>query len=569
MPEGAAWFPGGETPRYFESPDTVITARHLHEVWPALLEVERLVGTGLTAAGYIAYEAAAAFDPAMRTHAPLPEPLLWFGLYRDAAASSHLYSKPAAPLSWKALLSEEEHASAVNRIREWIAAGDSYQVNFTFPLRADWDGDTLGHFAAMRSAQRTPYAAAISTGINEILSASPELFFRLEGNRLSTRPMKGTRPRGRFPAEDSRIAQALLESSKDQAENVMITDLLRNDLGRVARNGSVSVPALFNLERYSTVWQLTSTITAETDATVPAIFRALFPCGSVTGAPKIRAMQIITELEHAPRGVYCGAIGWWAPNRQASFSVGIRTVSVSRAENVATYHTGSGITWDSTAGEEYCECLHKAAVLEESASPFDLLETLLLDGEYQLLQRHLDRMEASADYFDFTFSRGEAIQLLDSVRTQSKGPLRVRLLCAPTGKFRVESFPYTPVPNPLTVALWEGRVNSSDRFLFHKTTRRRVYDQARASRTDCDDMLLLNEKDQLTESCFGNLILRLNGIDYTPPVECGLLQGCQRAEEVEAGRIVERVLLSEDLKRAEKISIFNSVRGRMPARLID
>lgn len=569
MPEGAAWFPGGETPRYFESPDIIVAAHHLQEVWPALLEVERLVGTGLTAAGYIAYEAAAAFDPAMRTHAPLPEPLLWFGLYRHATASSPLHSKPAAPLSWKAQLSEEEHASAVNRIREWIAAGDSYQVNFTFPLRADWDADTLGHFAAMRSAQRTPYAAAINTGINEILSASPELFFRLDGDCLSTRPMKGTRPRGRFPAEDNRIAQTLLESSKDQAENVMITDLLRNDLGRVARNGSVSVPALFNLERYSTVWQLTSTITAETDATVPAIFRALFPCGSVTGAPKIRAMQIITELEHAPRGVYCGAIGWWAPGRQASFSVGIRTVSVSRAERIATYHTGSGITWDSTAGEEYRECLHKAAVLEESASPFELLETLLLDGEYQLLQRHLDRMEASADYFDFTFSRAEAIQLLDSVRTQSKGPLRVRLLCAPSGKFRVESLPLTPVPNPLRVALWEGRVNSSDRFLFHKTTRRRVYDQARASRTDCDDVLLLNENDQLTESCFGNLVLRLSGIDYTPPVECGLLQGCERAEAIDAGRIVERVLGLEDLKRAESISIINSVRGRMPARLID
>jgi len=556
-------------PRYFESPEDIVAAHHLDEVWPALLEVERLVGTGLTAAGYIAYESAAAFDPALHTHTPQPGPLLWFGLYRNITSSPPQLPLPAAPLCWKPQLCPEDHAIAVSRIREWIAAGDCYQVNFTFPLSTEWDGNALGHFAAMHASQPTPYAAAINTGINQVLSASPELFFRLDGNHLTTRPMKGTRPRGRFPAEDQRIARALLESSKDQAENVMITDLLRNDLGRVAKNGSVCVPELFNLERYPSVWQLTSTITAETDSTMPEIFRALFPCGSVTGAPKIRAMQIISELEHGPRGVYCGAIGWWAPGRQATFSVGIRTLSVSKENNLATYHIGSGITWDSAAGEEYRECIQKAAVLQENPSPFELLETLLLDGEYRLLQRHLDRMEASVDYFGFTFCRVRAEELLETVRIQSKGAMRVRLLCPSNGELRVESAPVRPIPPILRVALWDGRVNSNDRFLFHKTTHREIYEKAQASRHDADDVLLRNEKGELTETCFGNLVLRIDGVDFTPPIECGLLSGCERAEEVEAGRLIERVLLPEDLKRAEQIFIINSVRGRMPARLID
>jgi para-aminobenzoate synthetase/4-amino-4-deoxychorismate lyase len=562
------WFPGSEPPRCFRNPRLIVTAHRVEDVWPALQEVERHVANGLTAAGYVAYEAAPAFDRALRTHAPGLMPLLWFGLYAEVDTAPLPSPLEAPALQWQPMLDAETHARALDRIRDLIAAGDTYQVNYTFPLRAPWQGDALLYFAALHASQPTPLAACINTGPYQVLSLSPELFFTLDGDNLTTRPMKGTRLRGRYPEEDATIARELADSAKDQAENVMITDLLRNDLGRIARTGSVSVPGLFTLERYPTVWQLTSTIEAQSDATVPEIFRALFPCGSVTGAPKIRAMEIIREIEPEPRGVYCGAIGWWEPGRRASFNVAIRTLAIDTAKGEAAYHTGSGITWDSRADDEYAECLQKTLLLTQQHAPFELLETLLFDKGYRLLDRHLDRIAASADYFGIPFDRARAIAALTEAGGGITDPRRIRLLWSQQGTPRVEVHPLSPAPDRLRVRVATGQVNSRDVFLFHKTTRRDIYITALQEHPDCDEVLLCNERDEVTEGCYGNVVVTLDGRDYTPPVHCGLLAGCERAELLERGDIEERVIHRDELHRAERIRLINSVRGIMDADLL-
>lgn len=562
------WFPGGDAPRCFRNPRHIVTAHRVEDVCPALLDVERHVAQGLTAAGYLAYEAAPAFDPALRTHSPGDHPLLWFGLYEDSCEAPLPAPHDTPALPWQPMLDAATHACALERIRELIAAGDTYQVNYTFPLRAPWQGDALHYFAALHAAQPTPLAACINTGALQILSLSPELFFTLDGDSLTTRPMKGTRLRGRYPEEDAAIARDLADSAKDQAENVMITDLLRNDLGRIARTGSVSVPGLFTLERYPTVWQLTSTIAAQSNATVPEIFRALFPCGSVTGAPKIRAMEIIRALEPEPRGVYCGAIGWWAPGRRASFNVAIRTLTIDTAKGEAAYHTGSGITWDSRADEEYAECLQKTLLLTQQHAPFELLETLLFDKGYRLLDRHLDRIAASADYFGIPFDRASASAALNQAVSDISEPRRVRLLWSQQGIPRVEVHSLSPAPQYLKVRVATRPVDSRDIFLFHKTTRRDVYTTTLQEHPDCDEVLLYNERDELTEGCYGNVVVTLDGRDYTPPVYCGLLAGCERAELLAQGILEERVIQRHDLHRADRIRLINSVRGLMDVDLL-
>jgi para-aminobenzoate synthetase/4-amino-4-deoxychorismate lyase len=567
------YFPGEGAPGLLENPVAVVTAHSVAEVLPALRAIEQYVEQGYTAAGYMAYEAAPAFDPALSTHPTNDMPLLWFGIYTPSAPSAEPCEAPLpsgvpSPLAWQPQISAEAHASAVEHIRALIGAGDTYQVNLTFPCNAAWQGDALEHFSALCAAQSTPYAACINPGRWQVLSASPELFFELDGDTLTTRPMKGTRPRGRYPEEDAAIARALGESGKDLAENVMITDLLRNDLGRVAEVGSVRVPGLFSVERYPTVWQLTSTIEARTRASVPEIFGALFPCGSVTGAPKVRTMAIIRAIEAGPRGVYCGAIGWWAPGRRARFSVAIRTVVADVANGTAIYHTGSGITWDSQAGQEYAECLDKTAILSWRRPPFELLETLRFDGEFALLERHLSRMAASAEYFGLPFDAARARAALDEAVAGLDGAWRVRLLSSEEGDFRAVAAPLAVIETPLRVGVAAQPVDSGDVFLFHKTTQRGVYERALKEHPKCDEVLLFNERGEITEGCWGNVVVTLEGRNYTPPVFCGLLAGCARGVLLEQGEIEERVILREDLARASRVRMVNSVRGWMEAQLV-
>jgi para-aminobenzoate synthetase/4-amino-4-deoxychorismate lyase len=566
LPPGSACLPRNGRAEIFTSPVETISVSCREEVVPALERIDAAVARGLTAVGYLAYEAAPAFDSVLHTHSPATNlPLLWFGLYEGSRAEAIPAPESAGGLHWTPSCGEVDYRAALTRILDYIAAGDTYQVNHTFALQADYADDPLALFWQGYRAQPVPHAAYLNLGDAQVLSLSPELFFELDGARLISRPMKGTRGRGRFDAEDAQARNALLASAKDRAENVMIVDMIRSDIGRVARTGSVRVEALCQAERYRSVWQMTSTVAAETDATVPEIFRAMFPCASVTGAPKVHTMAIIRELEAAPRGVYCGAVGVWRPGRRVEFNVAIRTIAL--ADGRATYGVGSGVTSDSTSEVEWRECLLKAAAVSRVEAPFELLETLLLrNGDYALLDRHLARMASSAEYFGVPFDPVEAHALLDGVI--APGDWRVRLLWSEAGAGRVERHALTATPERIQLAIAAHPVDDADPFLCHKTTRRKVYNDAIEAHPEADDVLLWNARGEITEACLANVIVQIDGKRYTPPVACGLLAGCARAELLERGEITERVITLAELRNAEKITLVNSVRGEIEASVV-
>lgn len=559
------WFPGANPPMLFTAPREVVSEDNLDGIPRALEQIDAWCARGGWAAGFLAYEAAPAFEPALYAHPPMNGlPLLWFGLYGAPSAEAPRTNRAAThPASWEAGITEHGYRDAIARIREHIAAGDSYQVNYTFPMTARLSGDPLAWFCGLYESQRTQWAAYIDADRFLVLSASPELFFELDGERLVTRPMKGTRPRGRWAEDDARQALELRDSAKECAENVMIVDLLRNDLGRIAAPGTVNVDCLYEIERYDTVWQMTSTISCRTHARMPDIIGALFPCGSVTGAPKIMTTRIIRELETQPRGVYCGAVGWWGPNRRAAFNVAIRTVLVDTQANTARYYVGSGVTWDSAAEAEFRECLDKAAILQTPDRDFDLLETLLWDGDFFLLDAHIRRLAASAAYFGIPFNRDSILDALQRAISNATSPLRVRLLLDHTGASCVEKQP-VPAPKTFRLGFASAPIDAADRFLYHKTTRRDVYEKARASRPDCDDVLLWNERGEITESSIANVVVEIAGRKLTPPLECGLLPGVMRAHLLECGEIAEERLTKEDVDRASAIWLINSVRKWIP-----
>lgn len=545
----------------------VLRADTVDEVRPVLAAVQRAVDDGLHAAGFVAYEAAPAFDPALVTHPPDRRlPLAWFAFYarRDEVDPAFGGATDVELGPWRMDVSEDEYRDRIERIRALIAAGDTYQVNLTARLHAEFRGDDLAFYERLCLAQRSAFCAFLRLDGFSILSASPELFFHATGSDLELRPMKGTRPRGRWPDEDRALAAELAASPKDRAENLMIVDLLRNDAGRVAEFGSVRVERMFQPERYETVHQLTSTVRARlrTGAGLPEIFGALFPCGSVTGAPKVRTMAIIAGLEDAPRGVYCGAIGFVSPGESA-FSVAIRTLVLDHATGEVELGVGSGVTFDSDASAEYRECLAKAAFARRAPAGFDLLETLLWepDGGWYLLDGHLQRLAGSAEYFDFPFHREAVIQALaDAADTFTGRAMRYRLTLARTGLLAVQSAPLERSAEPVRISIALEPVDSHDPLLYHKTTARAIYERRKAARPDCDDALLVNERGEITESTIANLVVRIGGALWTPSLESGLLPGVLRADLLARGEIRERVLDPDDLDRAEEVWLINSVR---------
>ncbi len=562
---------GCPQPMVFSNPVRIIEARRHSEVRPALQAVQQAVAAGFYAAGYVAYEAAPAFDAALQVAAQSPLPLLWFGLF----AAPGEYVRPALLQytvgAWQPTLDQQSYAHNIGLIHSAIAAGRTYQLNYTLRLQSPFAGDDLAFFHRLSSAQHGRYSAYLNLGRYRILSASPELFFHLRGDQLLTRPMKGTAARGRFAEEDAAQADWLSDSVKNRAENLMIVDLLRNDLGRVAEVGSVRVPALFEVERYPTVLQMTSTITAHTrpQTTLEDIFAALFPCGSVTGAPKASTMALIAGLEDTPRGVYCGAIGLIKPGGEALFNVAIRTVTLDTTRGIAEYGVGGGITWDSTAGDEYAEVKTKAALLFSERPRFELLETLLWhETNYTLLDRHLDRLASSAHYFDIPLALDRVRVALNQAGQEHHGHTRrVRLLVAQNGMIRVESHQLGSGPTTsATFGLAHKPVDRSNIWLFHKTTQRAVYQEMHAAQPTVDEVLLWNEAGELTEFTTGNLVVELDGQCWTPPRECGLLAGTLRAELLARGSIAKRVLRPADLDSATGIWLINSVRGWVPMR---
>lgn len=551
----------------FHEPWKILAAYDIASVLPVLQAAEDLVAQGnLYAAGFVAYEAAPAFDSALRVHPADTFPLAWFGIYRRAetVASPICTAKPAENLSWSPSVSPAKYRAAIDQIKAYIQAGDTYQVNYTFRLRADLDGDMWSLFLQLLQAQRGAYGAFLNTGDWTVASASPELFFDLQGQDLISRPMKGTVERGLHEKDDGEKARWLHHSEKNRAENVMIVDMVRNDLGRIAETGTVEVVDPFTLERYPTLWQMTTGVRCRTDRTVTDIFRALFPAGSITGAPKARTMEIINELEASPRRIYTGAIGFMGPKRRAQFNVAIRTVLADHARRSAEYGVGGGIVWDSEEKAEKAECGTKAAILTPSTPAFSLLETILWTPEagFFLLDRHLERLRSSAAYFSFTIDFDAIRQKLSSLTDRlPQAPHRIRLLIPEHEEIHLEWTPLQPLPHPYLLHLARTPVSSAERFLYHKTTYRRPYEEALADVPEGHDVLLWNEKGEITESCIANIAVRIAGELLTPPVHCGLLAGTYRSFLLATGKIREAIIRIDDLKGATGLYLMNAIRG--------
>jgi para-aminobenzoate synthetase/4-amino-4-deoxychorismate lyase len=491
-------------------------------------------------------------------------PLAWFGLYEGPLELTRL--EPGGqplPRGWQPEVSADRYRLALQQIKEAIAAGQTYQVNYTYRLRNDLAIPAYPLFARLAQAHQPPYAAFLETGGWAVCSFSPELFFRLEGEMLTSRPMKGTAARGRLLADDLELADWLQHSEKNRAENVMIVDMVRNDMGKIARTGSVQVPELFQVEKYPTVWQMTSTVTAESGAGLAEILAALFPCASITGAPKVRTMQVIRELETSPRRLYTGTLGYLAPGRRAVFNVAIRTLLLDKTKGQAEYGVGGGIVWDSEIESEWAEAQTKARVLFESPAAFDLLETLLWTPEsgYFLLERHLQRLSDSAAYFDYPLDLENLHQKLDELASALPGEARrVRLLLSRNGQVHLEPHKLAAQPPTYPVGVASRPIKAQDRFLYHKTTRREIYASARQERPDCEDVLLWNARGELTEATIANLVVEQDGQLWTPPVSCGLLPGTYRGWLVEQGRVQEKTLYLAELDSFERLYLANSVR---------
>lgn len=558
----------------FTQPCHIIVAEVVEEVIPAIRKVQRAVAEGFYAAGYMSYEAAQAFDPVLTTRKRGKMPLVWFGIFdqpwfdriRNTSGSFQLFD-------WQPETSLTDYYSCIHKIKQAIQRGETYQVNYTMRLHAKFEGDDFAFYRQLSRMQTSNYSAYLNLGRYRILSASPELFFRWDGTKITTRPMKGTMRRGRWLEEDEGYITSLANSEKNRAENVMIVDLLRNDLGRIAETGSVQVPSLFEIERYPTVLQMTSTIVAHTRPHIELvdIFRALFPGGSITGAPKASSMNIIAELEQSPRGVYCGTIGLVNPGGEAVFNIPIRTVVIDKNEGTAEYGVGGGVTWGSTAEGEYDELCVKALLLNEKHPEFSLLESLKLDhGRYFLLDRHLNRLKQSAEYFGFNISVDRVLEEMEKYSKKRPDAVeKVRVIVSKDGNITIEGEPLKQLGQMLPVALAATPVSKEDRFLFHKKTNRSVYDIQRAAYRNVYDVLLWNEEGEITEFTIGNVVVEINGEKWTPPRHCGLLAGTFRDEIIAQGEIRERVLTKEDLHLCTSIWLINSVQGWVRVRLVE
>jgi para-aminobenzoate synthetase / 4-amino-4-deoxychorismate lyase len=525
------------------------------------------------AAGFIAYEAGHALEPKLAPLAKAGEdvPLAWFGLF-DAPAEVDVEALlPPASGAWAAapepLIARSDYEAAVGRVKAHIEAGDIYQANLTFQAEVKMAGDSLAIYAAIRGRAKAGHGAIVFTGEHWLLSFSPELFFTLEGGRLTARPMKGTARRAADAAADAATIEALRADPKQRAENLMIVDLLRNDLSRVSRPGTVKVPQLFAVETYPTVHQMTSTVVSEIEEGLDAVdvLEAIFPCGSITGAPKIRAMEIIAGLEPEPRGAYTGAIGRVAPGGEAGFNVAIRTLVRRPGADRARLGLGSGIVADSRAADEWRECLAKGAFVNDPDRRFDLIETMRFDPHFGLpdLERHLERMKASAESLGFAFDRHAARNELQAATFRLRDPAKVRLMLAAGGAMAIEIRPLpAPPKEPVEVTLSPLPVVPGDFRLRHKTSDRAFYDDARAV-AGTFEVLFADEAGFLTEGSFTSLFVERKGRLLTPPLSRGLLPGVLRARLIAEGQAEEAELVPADL--VDGFHIGNALRGLIRA----
>jgi para-aminobenzoate synthetase/4-amino-4-deoxychorismate lyase len=554
----------------FGVPRQTLVAHRPAQVRPLLEAVQTLARQGYWCVGYLRYEAAAAFDPALAVQ-EADGPLAWFGVHDAPQAWPEWDVGNTAIAQWQEALSRTAFDQGMAEIHRAIADGELYQLNYTAPLHGTLTGAPRDLFMALQRAQPGGYAAFIDTGVEQVLSVSPELFFDWDGERILARPMKGTAPRGATAEMDAALAAQLLASAKERAENVMIVDLIRNDLSRVAQPFSVTVPHLFRLEALPSVWQMTSDVEARTrpGTTLADVFAALFPCGSITGAPKVRAMQMIKSLEPEPRGVYCGAVGVVRPGGAATFNVAIRTVTVQG--DALRCGIGSGITADATTEGEWQEWRHKRAFLERARQPFELLETMALeDGVLRAAPEHLARLARAAQHFGYPWEAARVETCLRQLAdTHRQGLWRVRLRLDAHGQAQAEAYAMEVTPTPVKLALALTAFEAADsEFVRFKTTRRAHYDAFAPHESGVFDTLLWNRQGELTECTRGNVAVRLDGRWVTPPLRCGLLDGIGRARFLREGRLAEAVVRVEDLPRATGVAFVNSLRGWLDAVLV-
>ncbi|KAF1018977.1 MAG: Aminodeoxychorismate synthase component 1 [Paracidovorax wautersii] len=579
---------GGAGVRHaFAAPRAVLQAWSPHEVRGVIDQAHAAATAGAWCVGFVRYEAAPAFDAAYAVHeAPAAgpaQPLAWFAVFDQALPwDESAAGCPYAATDWQAELAPAAFGAGMARIARAIEDGENYQINYTMRLAGTFAGDAEAFFHALRRSQPDTYAAFIDTGHGQVLSVSPELFFEWRDGQLLSRPMKGTAARGATPEADAAQAEHLRTSEKERAEDLMIVDLIRNDISRVAQPHTVKVPRLFHTQAWPTFWGMTSDVTAASrpGARLSDVFAALFPCGSVVGVPKVRAMQLIRALEPSPRGVYCGAIGVLQSGGAATFNVAIRTVAID-AQGRALGAVGSGVTSDARPDGEWREWRDKWAFLRRASEPFDVLETVLLqDGRLPWKTAHLDRMAATAAWFGRPWdaavrTRAEAL-LQEQADLQPQGTWRVRLLLDAAGQLSAQAVAQPALAQPVRVVLADRPLlDATHEFVRHNTTRRVHYDALAPHAPGVFDTLLWNEAGELTEFTRGNVVLKIDGRWLTPPLACGLLAGVGRARLLveglppeagaDAGQPVhEAVVLRDDLTRAEAVAFVNSCRGWMP-----
>jgi para-aminobenzoate synthetase/4-amino-4-deoxychorismate lyase len=569
---------GGGRLLRFARPPRIIAAHEPKDVPDALAALESALADGRHLAGWFAYELGYVLSPTLAPQqwAERSGPLLWFGVFdapehvrRDSlSAAARAYAGPLRH-EWDELVYAERFA----RVHDYIGAGDIYQANLSFRSRFAFKGDSFALYLGLRDRAQAPHSAYVDTGAEQILSLSPELFFEISpAGAIVVRPMKGTAARGTDTVSD-RLARAnLAESVKDRAENLMIVDLMRNDVGRVAQLGSVAVKDLFSVETYPTLHTMVSTVTGalKPGTSLTSVIGALFPCGSVTGAPKIRAMEIIRELEQSPRGIYCGAIGYFAPDGGARFNVAIRTLTIRGGEG--ELGIGGAIVHDSRCDVEYAECLLKARYYDVVRKPLRLIETLrYVPGEgFTRLERHLARMAASAAALGIAFDRSRAVAASEREAARASAPLRVRMTLDEEGNFETTSAPLAAGKPRWRFALSAARMDSGDPLLRHKTDWRDIFEREfeKASAAGLDEIVFLNEREEVTEGSRTNLFAKLDGELVTPHASAGLLPGCLRQEMLDEGACKEKTLHREDLVRASVLYLGNSLRGLVPAILV-
>lgn len=570
----------------FSNPVKIIACYKPEDIRSAFLELEACISKGRYAAGFISYEAGFSFEENLKGLGKKSFfPLMWFGVYKKPAIFTHrekmdLLQRKNLHYAVENLhpsIAREEYIDNIEKIKDFIRRGDTYQVNYTFKYKFNFSGSAFDFYEDLKARQSVSYSALIKTRDYSLLSLSPELFFRKNKDRIEVRPMKGTIDRGRNLETDRLNAQILKNSLKNRSENVMIVDLLRSDLGRISRAGTVRTKKLFEVERYETLLQMTSVVRSvlKKDIALYDLFRAIFPSGSVTGAPKISTMKIINSLETEPRGVYTGGVGFFAPNGEAVFNVAIRTVLIDNKTRKAEMGIGSGIVYDSDPNKEFDECKLKADFITKKKTDFKLIETMLWRPEknYFLLGLHLGRVLSSAEYFNFKYDRKVIIKKLKALEKQFKrgAGYRVRLLLNRDGKVEVGFVRINKILEPAKAGFSDKKTSSVDIFLYHKTTNRDLYNEEhkRWRNKGYFDIIFTNEKNQITEGAISNIIIKKGRFFYTPPLECGLLNGVFRKHLLKNRRfpVKERILYKDDIKKADEIYMANSVRGMVRVKI--